>query len=656
MGTFCLLLLIVSGFRHITSKAEVPKVVIIVPSDQIIKEGFYFEMQCLYNNRYTKYSWYKDNQSFGNNSFTFSGTADPRTGGSYSCRVGWWAKYRRSEPLNVVTVAADPTLTLEVKPQYPLLGDTIFLECLLFPLSPFGISPFQWYQHNDLIRESVEKRISIESAKMSDAASYRCELNAKYRKWVSKTVNISVTDLCSTPILKVEPEIEVFVGQQLHLTCLAEQFQVSRSLLYTFFKNEKPLDVPSVKDYYQTGPALLGDSGLYRCEVTTSKSARKKLSNEAPVFVKPIPVSKPDLETHPGTEILAGATMSLICSVSTGSTPITYFIYDNSSKNIYRKTSNHTKMIYEIANVRKYAAGHYSCSVSNQASQPALYSESVEIAVTVPVAGAFLASNVNKSEISVGERLVLQCQLKVGTSPYFRWYLNHQQVANISEYYNFSTDGSQLNIHSFQIHHKGRYQCTAINRGPGDVTFNTTSNYIDITTPVQGNTTAIVASIPPLLLVTALLACLCFKSINKEQETSITQQDGGTSGNRSQNTNEEAPESKFEYAVVGRCRTFDSSHDQSTYFTAQDNSAAADGIITDAALVYSVAMMTRSRNAGSSNDTSGMKQESRKDMGDYCVTYATLNLKTTEDSLEGDQVKEWGVYENFPRRADGNGE
>ncbi|XP_078069578.1 Fc receptor-like protein 2 isoform X2 [Mustelus asterias] len=548
--------------------------------------------------------------------------------------------------------AYDTTITLEIKPQHVLIGDSIVLECLNPSLERTDYS-LEWYQNDTFLRRTYDNQISIEKAKHSDGGSYHCEFKTTYRTCISKDIYITVTDLCSPPLLKVDPEVEIFVGQQLNLICSAGQLQTNYPLLYSFFNNEQRLNLPAEQNYYLRELAVLGDSGYYQCEVTTPRSAQKKLSNAVSVLVKLIPVSKPDLELQPRSEIIQGEAVTLTCSVSTGSSPIKYVFYNNLTNEIHWEISNHSRIAYEMANVSKRAEGNYNCRVSNQVSENALYSESIPLAVVVPVGGAVLNSNTNKTEISIGDPLVMQCQLKEGTFPQFIWYLNHQQLENISEHYNFSTDGRQLNIHSFQIRYKGRYRCVAMNRGPDEVIFNTTSNYIDITVPAQSHTAAITTTVIPLLLIIALLAYLCYERRNKNRESSsnISPQLRDTTGNIPQHSGEKTSTSNFEYAVVGKCRNTNSDSFQPTYCAVSGPRAVEDTTESDAGLVYAVVKITKSSGAGNSGGTAGGKQDNKKGVGDSCITYATLNHHNNENNLQGNENEEGDVYENLPRHS-----
>ncbi|XP_078069580.1 Fc receptor-like protein 2 [Mustelus asterias] len=628
------------------TQANEPEVVIAYPRNGIIKEGSQFQLKCRYNGKIIPAYWYQNEEFIiFRREKMYSAYAYSNSGGSYQCGVHTFYSYIKSKPLDLIIVVSDKTLTLEIMPQYPLFGDNIVLKCLTKSWALRGYT-FQWYQNNAFISEYDESQITIGGAKYSDEGTYRCELRKDYVKWISNDVELTVKDLCSTPVLKVDPDVEVFVGQRLNFTCSAEKLQAHYLLLSSFLKNKQTLDIPKEQDYYVIETAVLADSGSYRCEVTSSKSIQKKFSDALTVLVKLIPVSKPNLEIQPRSEIIEGETASLICSVPSGSTPISYVFYNNLTKEIYWENSNHSRIIYSIVNVRKNDEGNYSCRVSNLASEMALYSESKPLAVIVPVAGASLTSNANKTECSIGDRLVLQCQLKEGTSPQFLWYLNHQQLGSISEYYNFSTDGSQLNIHSFQIHDKGQYHCVATNRGPDEVTFNTSSNYVDIEVPEQSHATAITTSVIPLLLIAALFAYLCFKQRITKQDTPsrISQQQGDASGNRTPNTSDVTPARDFEYAVVGTCRNTDSSCIKGTNF-------AEDGTKTDAELVYSVVTITKSRGTVNSGGRSTGKQDNKEGENDYCITYATLNHIKNEDSFERYQKEEGCFYENLPRHS-----
>ncbi|XP_067878018.1 Fc receptor-like protein 3 isoform X2 [Heterodontus francisci] len=148
---------------------------------------------------------------------------------------------------------------------------------------------------------------------------------------------------------------------------------------------------------------------------------------------------------------------------------------------------------YIIRRAKRSDAASYRCEL--QINYRKWISLDVNVSVTVPVAGAVLASNSNNTGISAGDLLVLHCQVKAGTEPRFHWYLNNQQLQNTSESYQINTDGSVLIIESFQRGHGGRYHCVATNQGANDLEFNTTSNFIDV--KMQASDTKISLEVSP---------------------------------------------------------------------------------------------------------------------------------------------------------------
>ncbi|XP_041038597.1 Down syndrome cell adhesion molecule-like protein 1 homolog, partial [Carcharodon carcharias] len=523
-------------------------------------------------------------------SVVISDTARSSTGGEYKCKVQryWYRPTLMSEPLKVVTIAFDATL--EVDPQRALLGDRIILKCLISGWEQRGY-PFNWYKNKVFQEQSYVNYIYIENANHSDAATYRCEAEGMFRKQVSGDVTITVTDLCSTPTLNVEPGVRVLAGQRLRITCLVQQLHVDYPLLRSLLKDGERLGLPGGR--YTTGWAAPEDSGVYQCEVTSSKGSYKEMSLPVFVSVELIPVSKPDLQAEPGAKVIEGEKTSLICSVSTGSAPITYVFIHNLNKEIYWEISNDSRITYKMTDVRKNSEGNYSCKVSNKAPGLALQSKSIEVAVIVPVDGASITSEANNTEVPIGGRLVLHCLLKAGTSPQFLWYLNRQRLENSSEYYDLRADVSELNIHSFQKRHEGWYHCEANNAGPNGVRFNTTSNEIHITAPVQSKAIVTTASTLPLLIA-ALAALCCFKLRNKAKgnSSSVAQQQGDATATGSQNSSREPPASNFEHALVDKCPNIDS-----TYCAINQADPAEDVAKSEDGVVYSVVTIAKSRAA-----------------------------------------------------------
>ncbi|XP_072420102.1 Fc receptor-like protein 5 isoform X2 [Chiloscyllium punctatum] len=510
------LLTFLRGVSHVEGYGQSPKVVIIEPSDGVIKEGEWFTLKCLYKSKFVKANWYKNSYYEDK----VSGIAVSETGGFYQCqRDDWWRYHTRSERLEVVTIASDETLTVQFRSRPLLLGETSVLKCSRYPWASERDPTFFWYRNNSLIEGKHEPEYTIAKARFSDGANYRCERKVGFRKWISRDVSIIVRDFCSEPMLQADPKAEAFVGEHFKLVCLAEPFQDDHPLLYTFYKNGESLNFPSEKSSYTTEEATLHHSGTYQCEVMISDSKLRKKSNIIPFSIKRIPVSVPGLSAHPGHKVVEGDSTSLNCSVTSGSTPIQYIFYIEDEE-ISWEYSNHSRTVHTIINISETQEGNYRCAVSNQEGRSLQYSKFIAISVIIPVAGVTLTNRANKTEILIGSRLVLECELSRGTGPSFQWYFQQEAFNNASGNYNFSSDRSELAIESFQSQHQGRYQCGAINRAPGGAIFNVTSNFIDLTVPAQAHSAEMAVLIVPLFLILSLLILLPIKLRNRKQADS----------------------------------------------------------------------------------------------------------------------------------------
>ncbi|XP_067833426.1 Fc receptor-like protein 5 [Heptranchias perlo] len=665
MKNICLLLIFVQITHYgtaqggrVTLKAEPPSVL----------EGNILTLICRYNYYYWWHKdkaikFYKDNSRIyemkAKNSearHTIKVTSSEYSG-EYYCTLDGEKSPR--VPVHVSELFSKPTLRAEPEAQI-FEGQRLKFICSVETFITNSHLMYSFLKNGHALNLNTElNNYIMDTARPDDSGTYLCKatnFNSEVTKY-SNAVSVLVKQLFSKPTLRAEPEAQIFEAQRLKFICSVETFVSNPHLCYFFFKNGHALNLNTELNSYIMDTARPDDSGTYLCKATTFNSEVTKDSNEVSVLVKRVPVSKPELTISPGKEAIAGDTAALTCSVYNGSAPINYIFYKDSNKELHLEQSDLNEITFEIVKVNKSTEGNYSCGVSNQVTGPTLHSEFVAVSVVVPVAGAFLTSNTNQTEISAGFRLVLRCLVTEGTEPRFHWYLNGRQLENISESYHFNADGSELIINSFEISHGGRYHCVAANRGKDVGIFNTTSNHIDVTVPVQSHTTAITASVLPLFLIAVLIALVFFKLRNKKQKnsSSVSRPQGEGTGIGAQSLSEETPAANSEYAVVGSARNTAPDADQLTYCVVQGTKPREDYTKPAADVVYSVVMMKKSRDAGKDDGGSGGKQKNKTDPGDYSITYATLNHTNTEVSLEGDQREEEddcdaNIYENLAGR------
>ncbi|XP_067878043.1 Fc receptor-like protein 1 isoform X2 [Heterodontus francisci] len=231
------------------------------------------ELQCRYSDRVTCFYWFKDGIKIsGCSSYKYKKVADGGSGGSYQCgvRLDYWKK---SAPVDVVIIASNMTLSLEVRQKASLSGERIAMHCLV-PAGTFtGPKVFLWYRNEELIARNDQSQYTIRRAKRSDEASYRCELQINYRKWTSPEVNVTVTVPVAGAVLTSNSNnSEISAGGLLVLHC---QVKAGTQPHFHWYLNNQQLQ--NTNESYQIntdGSVLIIESfqrshgGRYHCVAT----------------------------------------------------------------------------------------------------------------------------------------------------------------------------------------------------------------------------------------------------------------------------------------------------------------------------------------------------------------------------------------------------
>ncbi|XP_041038320.1 Fc receptor-like protein 2 [Carcharodon carcharias] len=604
-------------------------------------EGDNLHLECLYTKIFSikVVTFYKDNIPITSGVKANSGyrhhikVHSSNDSGSFHCTAD-----KEESPHVYVTVQelfSTPTLTIGPATEI-FEGQRLKLACRVAQKAGNIRLQYSFYRDGKPVNfEPRSIRERLEATSLHVSGTYHCVAKAPKRgvQKSSAGVHISVKEAFSKPMLKVESGAHLLTGQRLKLTCVVQILRPSLSLRYTFSKDSQALSAAPEDSSYILEQARMDDSGVYICEATAVDSKVKKLSNQVLVSVRRIPVSKPELIIQPGTKLIEGDTASITCSVSNGSSPITYTFHKNFNKELHSETTNLARITYGIIKVNKSSEGNYSCSVANDETEPFLQSNVVTVAVIVPVDGAILIWNTNSTEISAGDRFLLRCRVNVGTEPCFHWYFNSQKLEINSELYYLNSDGSELAVNSFQPRHGGRYQCVATNSGINGGIFNASSNLIHVALAAHSNTMAKATTALPLLLISAAIVALAFVKLLKKRRGNAagvcTSQGEGT-GERPGPSREETPTSDFGHPV------------------ARSSPSVAD-TETDADVFYAVVTVTKSTNAGTSGDTSRQNQPKQEGQADNSVIYAALRHGKNEGNWRRDQLDEGDVYENLLR-------
>ncbi|XP_041038322.1 Fc receptor-like protein 2 [Carcharodon carcharias] len=582
---------------------------------------------------------------------------DSGDAGEYHCAD----RNEKSEILQVHVQELFSTPALMIRPKAETTeGQPVTLICSVQTIRSNIRLQYMFYKDGDAVTLSSFVNVKrIHSASLRDSGNYLCKaanLGHDVRK-ASNNLSLSVRELFSEPVLTIDPAAAMYEGQSMTLTCSVRTIQPGALLRYTFYKDEVVL-LESDDRFRRVEAASLSDSGNYQCEASDVRCGVKRRSGGVPLTVRRVPVSKPELVINPAQELTEGDLVSFTCSVSSGSTPLAYVFYKASSEEVYRMTSTLTSVTYKIGQVNRSDAGNYSCGVANEPTGPHLHSEAIEVAVVVPVSGAYVTCDTNQNRIPAGGQLALQCLVREGTAPRFDWYLNSRKLGNASASHHWHTNGSELAIPSFQGRHQGWYQCIATNRGSNGRTFSSISDSIDLVLLVQSHTSTITASVLPIILVVGLISLLLFRGWNKRRgnPSNAPQLQGKAPGIRPRPSSEEPASSFSENALVGRCYRQDSNPDQVIYSAVEAVKDTEVDKQPPAELVYSKVMIKPSGEAGYDGDTPRLKWGHSEDER---VTYATLHLalaaarpapaqKTAGGDLRGPGAD---IYENVPGQA-----
>ncbi|XP_069783095.1 Fc receptor-like protein 4 isoform X2 [Narcine bancroftii] len=335
------------------------------------------------------YIFYKDFKTLQDHSeinYWNVGSALMDDSGTYSCAVlSMWRSLRKESNVVAITVKqvfSEPELRISHVPTV-FEGDELKFLCFVETIHANVLLQYIFFKNaKDLKAAQYSREMHISAASLENSGTYYCEVHAQafgLRK-TSHEVSILVKEIFSTPTLSAKPETQVREGQMLKLLCQVEIFQAF-PLRRTFYKGGNVLKLSDAETYLIESVSWPHDSGVYQCEAAVRSRGVKKMSNEIVISVQGTPVSKPLLTIKPTMELLEGDKLLLICSVSNGSSPLTYIFYKDAQKELYREESNLTEVPFEMGNVNKSWEGKYSCAVGNKVSELRLKSELVEVTI-----------------------------------------------------------------------------------------------------------------------------------------------------------------------------------------------------------------------------------------------------------------------------------
>ncbi|KAG1937955.1 Fc receptor-like protein [Pimephales promelas] len=220
-----------------------------------------------------RYSWIKDGHTGYPYTTTadYSFTADASLRGEYSCRGERSDSHTDFSDGVTLTVSDKPTLT--VKPQSSVFtGDTVTLSCDVGRSTGWT---FHWWKNSNWESSDDAGTKTISSLRVSDGGTYECraERGNSYTD-PSNAIQITVKKR-PKPVVKVKPDVRVFRGERVTLTC---DIQETGVWTYSWYKDQD--NSRRTDQIYIITSVDSSHAGLYRCRGTqTETQQHSKISD-----------------------------------------------------------------------------------------------------------------------------------------------------------------------------------------------------------------------------------------------------------------------------------------------------------------------------------------------------------------------------------------
>ncbi|XP_039515317.1 Fc receptor-like protein 5 isoform X3 [Pimephales promelas] len=457
MGSSALPLILLMSLVH-SGLSQVKPVLTVTP-DQRVFSGERVTLICdIPTNIPWIYRWFRDGHI---NPFITtpycSFTADASHRGEYSCRGESLYLYTDFSDGVTLTVSDKPTLT--VKPQSSVFtGDTVTLSCDVGRSTGWT---FLWWKDAHWESSYYTRTKTISSVRVSDGGPYWCRAQrGNYNTENSNAIQITVSER-PKPVVKVKPDVRVFRGERVTLTC---DIQETGVWTYSWYKDQ---DNSSRTDqiYHSAGQHQIyiitsvdsSHAGLYRCRGTqTETQQHSEISDGVTLTVSDLQ-PKPELTSDPAGAALTGNTVTLTCRMNLTRDWDIYW-YKHTLNPETEKTQTHS---YSLKIDSVSDGGQYWCRAGR--GKPVYYTQySDALWVNVTVSPKAVVTVRPDERVFRGETVTLRCDIKwAGDTEWtYRWEIegtNDRYKNTVSR-----TSTQELIISSVDLSHSGEYTCTGL--------------------------------------------------------------------------------------------------------------------------------------------------------------------------------------------------
>ncbi|XP_039505404.1 Fc receptor-like protein 5 [Pimephales promelas] len=460
MGSSALPLILLMSLVH-SGLSQVKPVLTVMP-DQRVFSGETVTLICDIQGggNIQRYSWMKDGHTgYQYTTTDYSFTADVSLSGKYRCRGERSDSHTDFSDGVTLTVSDKPTLT--VKPQSSVFtGDTVTLSCDVGRSTGWT---FHWRKNSKWESGDYTRTKTISSVRVSDEGLYGCRAQrGNYNTYLSNAIQITVRER-PKPVVKVKPDVRVFRGERVTLTCDLQETGVWTYSWYKDQDNSRRTD----QIYHSTGQHQIyiitsvdsSHAGLYRCRGTlTETQQHSEISDGVTLTVSDLQ-PKPELTSDPAGAALTGNTVTLTCRMNLTRDWDIYW-YKHTLNPETEKTQTHS---YSLKIDSVSDGGQYWCRAGR--GKPVYYTQySDALWVNVTVSPKAVVTVRPDERVFRGETVTLRCDIKwagdTDTEWTYRWEIEGTNDRNKNTVSRTSTQ--ELIISSVDLSHSGKYTCTGL--------------------------------------------------------------------------------------------------------------------------------------------------------------------------------------------------
>ncbi|XP_032899851.1 Fc receptor-like protein 5 [Amblyraja radiata] len=372
----------------------------------------------------------------------YSKVASSKDTGSYSC-IAMWNQTSKSIQKQVIVAVpvSKPSLNSTAFNSIVTQGDRLHLTCAVVTGSwPIIYTFYKGTPENSLHRSILNATAgvyTIPSADTADSGEYFCKAEnkagVKHRSERSQNININVKVPVSEPKVNLLTSRTTYeIGKRISIRC--HSTNGSSPVTYSLFLNQR--FIHSVKNC-TTEPVVFNilinntkDGGVYKCKAENEILNSSKYS-EGINFTVMVPVSTPLLfPLLNSTKAHLGENVTLHCTASTGTLPITYTLYRNHSRLTAISATKPGSAVFHVT-IKTTEHSGYTCKAENLISSQC--SNTIEFFILIPVSTPLLFPLLNSTKAHLGENVTLHCTASTGTLPItYTLYRNHSRLTAIS--------------------------------------------------------------------------------------------------------------------------------------------------------------------------------------------------------------------------------